>query len=202
MADCSCCCDPEEAAVLERKTLWILLMINGGMFVAELATGWWAESAALIADAIDMLADAFVYVIALFAVGKSRRLQASAATASGIFQVALALGVLAEVVRRFIFGSDPVSLLMMGMGAVALIANVSCLFLIAKHRHGGVHMRASWIFSANDVIANIGVILSGALVMLLGNRLPDLIIGAVISAVVLRGGILILKDAARAKREI
>jgi cation diffusion facilitator family transporter len=199
MADCSCCCDPEEAAALERKTLWILLIINGVMFVAELATGWWAESAALIADALDMLADAFVYAVALFAVGKSRRLQANAATASGVFQVALALGVLVEVVRRFIFGSDPVSLLMMGVGAVALVANVSCLLLIAKHRHGGVHMRASWIFSANDVIANIGVIISGALVMLLGSRLPDLIIGAIISAVVLRGGILILREAGTAK---
>ena len=202
MADCSCCCDPEEAAALERKTLWILLVINGVMFVAEMATGWWAESAALIADALDMLADAFVYGMALFAVGKSRRLQASAATASGVFQVAIALGVLLEVVRRFIFGSDPVSLLMMGVGTVALLANVSCLLLIAKHRHGGVHMRASWIFSANDVIANIGVIISGALVMLMGTRLPDLIIGAIISAVVLRGGVLILKDAAKAKREI
>jgi cation diffusion facilitator family transporter len=199
MADCGCC-DSEEAAALERKTLWILLIINGVMFVAELATGWWAESAALIADALDMLADAFVYAIALFAVGKSRRLQANAATASGVFQVAIALGVMAEVVRRFIFGSDPVSLLMMGVGAVALVANFSCLLLIAKHRHGGVHMRASWIFSANDVIANIGVILSGALVMLLGSRLPDLIIGAVISAVVLRGGILILREAGTAKK--
>jgi cation diffusion facilitator family transporter len=202
MADCSCCCDPEEAAALERKTLWFLMIINGVMFVAEMATSWWAESAALIADALDMLADACVYGMALFAVGKSRRLQASAATVSGVFQVALALGVLLEVVRRFIFGSDPVSLLMMGVGAVALVANVSCLLLIAKHRHGGVHMRASWIFSANDVIANIGVIFSGALVMILGTRLPDLIIGAIIAAVVLRGGTLILKDAAKAKREI
>lgn len=201
MADCSCCCDSEEAAALERKTLWILLTINGVMFVAEMLTGWWAESAALIADALDMLADAFVYGIALFAVGKSRRRQANAASASGVFQVVLALGVLMEVVRRFVYGSDPVSMLMISVGAVALAANVSCLLLIAKHRDGGVHMRASWIFSANDVIANIGVILSGALVMLLGTRLPDLIIGAVISAVVLRGGILILREAGKARKE-
>src|SRR5690606_40948832 len=84
---------------------------------------------------------------------------------------------------------------------LALIANVACLMLISKHRDGGVHMRASWIFSTNDVIANVGVICSGALVWLLGSRYPDLVIGAIISAVVVRGGIKILKDAKATKSQ-
>jgi len=58
-----------------------------------------------------------------------------------------------DVMRRFIYGSEPVSALMMGVGLLALAANVTCLILIAKHREGGVHMRASYIFSVNDVIA-------------------------------------------------
>jgi Co/Zn/Cd efflux system component len=90
---------------------------------------------------------------------------------------------------------------MMAVGAIALAANVSCLILIAKHREGGIHMRASWIFSTNDVIVNVGVIISGGLVMYLGNCLPDLIIGAVISAVVLRGGVQILREANEARQE-
>ncbi|MRR39318.1 cation transporter, partial [bacterium] len=157
--------------------------------------GWWAESTALLADSLDMLADASVYGIALYAVARSRRLQAHAAAASGVLQIALGIGVMAEVVRRFIYGSDPVSMLMMGVGAIALIANVTCLLLISRHRDGGVHMRASWIFSANDVIANIGVIISGGLVMLFHSRYPDLLIGAAISVVVLRGGFQILREA-------
>lgn len=90
-------------------------------------------------------------------------------------------------------------MLMMSMGAIALIANVSCLMLIAKHRKGGVHMRASWIFSTNDVIANLGVIISGGLVMYLDSLLPDLIIGALISVVVVRGGVQILHEAKEAR---
>ena len=81
---------------------------------------------------------------------------------------------------------------MMGMGLVALIANVACLVILAKHRDGGAHMRASWIFSTNDVIANTGVILSGVLVLLLGSAVPDLVIGTLISVVVVRGGFKIL----------
>lgn len=197
MPDCSC--ELEEAAELERKTLWTLLAINGLMFVAEAIMGWWAESTGLLADSLDMLADASVYGIALYAVGRSGRTQVKAATASGVLQIALGLGVLLEVVRRFLSGSEPVSALMMAVGALALVANVSCLLLIARHREGGIHMRASWIFSTNDVIANLGVIISGGLVMYLGSSLPDLIIGAVISIVVLRGGVRILDEAKKAR---
>ena len=199
MSDCGC--DPEEAASLERRTLGTLLAINGVMFIAEAVAGWWGESTGLLADSMDMLADAWVYGIALYAVGRSRSLQASAATTSGWLQVGLGFGVLVEVVRRFLGGSDPASTLMIALGAIALVANVCCLVLIARHREGGVHMRASWIFSTNDVIANLGLMLSGALVFYLDSRLPDLVIGAIISAVVLRGGIQILREAREARLE-
>ena len=66
------------------------------------------------------------------------------------------------------------------VGVIALIANVICLSLISKHREGEVHMRASWIFSKNDVIANVGLILSGWLVYETGVRWPDLIVGIAI----------------------
>ena len=47
----------------ERKTLWIVLWINALMFVVELTLGLWAQSTGLIADSLDMLADASVYGI-------------------------------------------------------------------------------------------------------------------------------------------
>ena len=189
----------QEAAELERRTLWILLAVNGIMFVVEAIAGALGESTGLLADSFDMLADASVYGIALYAVGRSRRLQGDAATASGAIQVMLGIGVLMDVLRRFFYGSEPLGLLMLAVGAMALFANVVCLTLIAKHRAGGIHMRASWIFSTNDVIANLGVILSGALVYYLGTNLPDLIIGVIISVLVLRGGLQILREAKEAR---
>jgi Co/Zn/Cd efflux system component len=190
MPDCGC--GSADANQLERRALGWLLAINGVMFVGEAFLGWWSESTGLLADSLDMLADACVYGIAFFAVGRSPRLQSGAATASGILQITLGLGVLAEVIRRFVLGSDPVSVVMMVTGGVALLANLTCLAILARHRDGGAHMRASWIFSTNDVIANLGVIVSGALVLWLASPLPDLIIGTLISLVVLRGGIQIL----------
>ena len=197
MSECES--EHQEAAELERRTLWILLAVNGIMFIVEAVAGYFGDSTGLLADSFDMLADASVYGIALYAVGRSSRLQGNAAKASGVIQVALGVGVLVEVLRRFLFGSEPASSLMMIVGALAFFANVSCLVLLAKHRKGGIHMRASWIFSTNDVIANLGVILSGILVFYLKSHLPDLIIGVIISILVIRGGLQILHEAREAE---
>lgn len=170
-----------------------LLAINAAMFVVELSVGWLAQSTGLIADSLDMFADAAVYGVALYAVGHSNQRKLQAAHFSGWLQVVLALGALSEVLRRFIFGSEPASILMMIFGLVALVANVTCLMLIAKSKDDGAHMKASWIFSANDVIANVGVFLAGVLVAVTGLRYPDLVIGLIIAIIVFIGAQRILK---------
>ena len=174
--------DQEEASTLR----W-LLAINFVMFVVEIVAGIWAQSAGLIADSLDMLADASVYALALFAVGRSASLKLTAARTMGWLQLVLGVGVLVEVLRRFIFGSEPESLFMMGVGALALAANITCLVLLAKKKDSGVHMTATWICSSNDVIANAGVIVAGFLVMLTQSPYPDLVIGLLITGVVLNG---------------
>lgn len=192
MADCGC--GSAQSERLERRTLRALLTINAAMFVVEAIAGWLGQSTGLMADSLDMLADASVYAIALYAVGKSHRIQTAAGTGSGFLQILLGFGVLADVVRRFYLGSEPVSGLMMSVGTLALIANVTCLMLLAKHRDGGIHMRASWIFSTNDVIANVSVVISGALVAVFGNRVPDLVVGTLVAILVVRGGLRIIRE--------
>jgi cation diffusion facilitator family transporter len=193
MSNCDCSIEVESRE--QSRVLWILLAINAFMFVAEVIGGVIAESTGLIADSIDMLADAIVYAIGLYAVGRAASVKISAAHLSGVFQVLLALGVAAEITHRLIWGSEPEPLFMIGVGILALVANIICLVLISKHREGEVHMRASYIFSKNDVIANSGVILAGVLVHVLDSRLPDLVIGTIIVLIVLRGGLRIIADA-------
>jgi Co/Zn/Cd efflux system component len=178
----------------EKRTLAVVLGINLAMFVVELVAGWIAESMGLIADSLDMLADAGVYGAAWLAVGSNTGRQARAAKASGVIQLVLAAAVAAEVVRRAYAGSAPVSLLMIAVSALALVANAVCLGLLRKHKHGGVHMRASWIFTATDVQANAGVILAGVLVRLTGSAWPDLIIGLAVCGLVVQGGVRILRQ--------
>ncbi|MBI1423424.1 MAG: cation diffusion facilitator family transporter [Gammaproteobacteria bacterium] len=194
MSACGCG-DIEIKNRAESKVLWQLLAINAVMFLLEFVIGWLAQSTGLIADSLDMLADAGVYGIGLYAVARTLRAKTHAASISGVLQIALAVVVVIDVIRRYFLGSEPFGLLMMGVSVVALLANLGCLALLAKHRDGEVHMRASWIFSTNDVLANIGVILAGALVYVTGSRTPDLIIGFIIALVVARGGVQILREA-------
>lgn len=177
----------------QARVLWILLGINALMFVVEFISGWVFDSTGLIADSIDMFADAAVYGLSLLAVGKAAHYKLRTAHISGWFQMVLAMSALFEVGRRTIFGSDPDPPYMIGVAIIALIANVFCLWLIAKHRDKGAHMKASWIFSTNDVIANLGVIVAGILVGFTNSRYPDLVIGMIIGIVVLIGSIRILK---------
>jgi Co/Zn/Cd efflux system component len=88
---------------------------------------------------------------------------------------------------------------MIGVAAVALVMNVICLKLISVHRDGGVHMTASFIFTQNDVIANVAVIIGGIAVAITGWREWDFVVGIGIGLLVLSGGIRILRRA-RASR--
>lgn len=184
---------PEVAPSVEAKTLKYLLAINFTMFLVEIFVGFYADSTGLIADGLDMLADSFVYGVSLYAVGKSLEAKNRAALLSGVMQISLGLLCLVEVGRKFLYGSEPLSNFMIVISIIALVANVWCLVLIHKHKDGEIHMKASWIFSANDVIVNTGVIISGVLVYVLKSNIPDLVIGASVSLIVIKGGVSIIK---------
>lgn len=182
-----------ENEATEARTLWVLLTINAVMFVIEMVAGWWGDSVGLISDGVDMFADAAVYGVALYAVGRGARHKMSAAKLAGTLQLLLALTALGEVGRRAFAGSFPEELTMVGISLLALAANISCLALISRHRQDGVHMRASYIFSANDVLANLGVIIAGILVAMTGSPIPDWTIGTLIGVLVLVGAFRILR---------
>jgi Co/Zn/Cd efflux system component len=55
---------------------------------------------------------------------------------------------------------------MIGISVLALIANSVCLYLLQKSKSKEAHMKASMIFTSNDVIINAGIIIAGILVLL------------------------------------
>jgi Co/Zn/Cd efflux system component len=82
---------------------------------------------------------------------------------------------------------------MISVSILALIANGVCLYLLQKSKSKEAHMKASMIFTSNDVIINAGVILAGVLVLLTQSKYPDLIVGSIVFLIVVRGAIRILK---------
>ncbi|NJK59787.1 MAG: cation transporter [Oscillatoriales cyanobacterium SM2_1_8] len=183
MADCDC----HEIEGLTRNVLRWLLAINASLFVLEVGVGWWAQSLALAADGVDMLADALVYGLSLAAIGRSPQFQKRTARFSGVLQMTLAVLIWVGAWQRFQGGRLPAVWAMGGVGLLALIGNAIAVVLLAKHRQGAVHLQASWIFSRNDVLANLGTIGAGLLCGALQTNLPDLVVGAAIGLLVAHG---------------
>ena len=153
-----------------------------------------SKSMGLIADSLDMLADSFVYAISLIAVGKSLIYKKTVAKIAGYFQIVLSLIGLGEVIRRIIYPVEfPNYLTMIIISIFALIGNGICLYLLQKSRDKEeAHMKASLIFTSNDVVINLGVILAGILVYWLNSNMPDLIIGTIVFFIVSKGAFRIL----------
>lgn len=178
----------------QKQLLWAVLAINFTFFLIEMTTGLISQSMGLVADSLDMLADSFVYGISLFAVGGSLSRKKRIANIAGYFQITLALIGFVEVIRRFIgLEKTPDFFTMIIVSVFALIANSICLYLLQKSKSKDAHMQASMIFTSNDVIINLGVIVAGSLVYLLNSNKPDLIVGAIVFILVVQGAIRILK---------
>jgi len=189
------CCAAEAKNTNERKLLWVVLILNFSMFIIEFIAGWLANSSGLLADSLDMLADAAVYSLSLYAVGKSLLYKGRAALANGYLQLSLGLLVLLDVVRRIWLGSEPQSDLMFSVGFMALIVNMICFAVLYQFRQGDVNLKASWICSRNDMLANIGILISAFLVGRLNTAWPDWVIGSVIAIIVIHSSIAIIREA-------
>ncbi len=178
----------------ERPALIIALAINAAFFVGELTVGLISGSMGLVADALDMGADASVYALSLLAVGTVMARKKRLARASGYLQLILAVVGLAEVIRRFVAGGAvPDTTSMIVVSLLALVGNIVTLVVLHRVRTGESHLEASWIFTANDIKVNALVIIAAILVSVTDSAAPDLIAGAIIFAIVANGARRILR---------
>lgn len=191
--------DASNAA--DRKILRTVLLINLGQSAAGIGLGIWAASTALMGAGLDNLADASVYAVSLYAVGRAAMVKVCAARLSGYLLIGLAVLLLVEVLRRFSGGEEPVGPAMMAIAAANAALNLVCLRLLRRHRGEDVNFKASAIFTNNDSIVNGSIVLSGALVMWLGSNIPDLLLGVVVAAIAANGGREILREASEALPE-
>jgi cation diffusion facilitator family transporter len=197
------CCQAKGAQLAEaaarradvRRVLIVVLAINALMFLVEFGAGILAQSAALMADSADMLGDALVYVVSLYALDRSDRWRAGAALFKGAFILAVAAGVIAQIGLKLAYGVPPSSTLMLMFGALALAANLICLRLLWRFRADNVNLSSTFECSRNDVIGNAGVIVAAGVVALTDSPWPDILVAAVIAILFLRSAIRVTREA-------
>jgi len=186
---------PDGQVSEERRTLWIVLLLNAAIAAGFFATGLIGDSSALIANGVDNLSDTAVYGLSLVALRHGRTWKTRAAMVSGVMLLIFAGGILLDVGRRYVQGSDPIGPTMMVMSAVAGVVNYVCLRLLQRLKQPDVNLRAATTFSFNDFISNGGILIAGALVLWLGTNWPDLLVGLATALIAIKGGIEILRDA-------
>ena len=180
----------------DRRRLRIALIANLAMFVTGLC-GWYiADSTSLLADALDMLADASGYVVAMLAVGRTLRFKQNAARWNGAMLILLGVGVIGEVIHRHLTGSDPHGPLIIGFAVLSLIVNGAVLRMLARYRDSvEIHLRAAWVDTRADVVVNLGVVGSGIAITISGYQKFDLAMGFVIGIYVIKEGLEIWTEA-------
>lgn len=176
----------------QRRVLIVVLAINSIMFVLEFGAGLAAGSTALMADASDMLGDALVYGVSIYALARSDAWKAGAAMFKGVFILILGIGAGINAIIKVGSGIPPSSNLMLLFGGLALAANLFCLLLLWRFRKHDVNMASTFECSRNDVISNVGVLIAGGLVAALDSPWPDILIGSAIAVVLLRSAFRII----------
>lgn len=203
--DMASCCEDKSCEIRAMRTnhsrvLWVVLTINSAMFLVEGAAGLQAHSTSLLADALDMLGDALVYGFSLFVLARSARWQAGAALVKGAFMLAFGLGVLGEAAHKVYTPIIPATDTMGLIGAMALVANLVCFFLLYRHRRDNLNMSSTWLCSRNDLIANVGVLFAAGTSYLFASRWPDIVVGATIAGLFLHSAFRVLRQSVRALR--
>ncbi len=201
---CGCHADERRAATdpAYRRALWIVVLLNLGFGLVEIVGGFLARSQALKADALDFLGDGSITLVGLFALGWAEHTRARVALTQGCFLATLGLGVIGAAIWRAVNAVPPEADIMGGLGVAGLIVNVSAALALMRFREGGdANARAIWLFSRNDALANIAVIIAAGLVAWSRSAWPDLVVAAVIALLFLHSAWEIIRDALAEMRE-
>lgn len=188
------CSKAVATTAAQRQTLRVALMLNAVMFAVGAVVGLWAQSTGVLADALDMLTDAIAFGLALMGMSRGQAFKNFAARWSAVILLALGIGIVAEAGRRWFFGSEPLGLAMMGYSILSLGVNVYVLKRLSGFQRGEVHLRAAYIFTHADVVANVAVFVAGGVVAASGWQIVDLVVGVAIGLYVVKEAIEIFRQ--------
>lgn len=178
-----------------KRALWLVVLLNAGYGIIEIVGGFIAGSQALKADALDFLGDGLISFLGLIAISWGLAARAKAALLQGIFLGLLGLGVLVMTAYRVLFLQQPEAELMGILGLVALAVNVAAAVILLPHRHGDANVKAVWLFSRNDAIGNVAVVVAAGFVAWTRTPWPDLVVAVIIAGLFLHSSYAIIRDA-------
>lgn len=176
----------------QKQVLRRVLLLNFALFAGMGVAGWASDSSALFANALESFSNSAIYLLSLLAVDQRRIWKRRVAALSGIALLGLAGAIIADVLRRGFFGTEPMGSVMMLFALAAALINYWCMKQLQSLRSDDINVRAAMTFSYYDFASTSGLFVAGALVILLGSPWPDLLLSALVAAVAMNSGIEII----------
>ena len=182
-----------------RRALWIALIVNAAMFFVEIIFSNISGSVSLLADAIDFFGDAANYALSLWVLASVLATRAKLALCKGGVMLWYGVFVLLKTLWAAYQGSVPEAALMGTIGLIALAANVGVAWLLYAYREGDANMRAVWLCTRNDALANIAIVLAALGVFGTASRWPDLGVALFMAGLAMSSGVQVIR---RARQEL
>jgi cobalt-zinc-cadmium efflux system protein len=194
-----------ESNVIEKRLI-IALGITGFIFVMELAGGFLSNSLALKSDAGHLFGDVMALGLSLLAVKLSKlppsskrtygyhRSEVLAAIVNGTTLLFLAGYIFYEAYQRLMEPEPIKSFLMLVVAVIGFGANLFVLFKLRGHATENLNVRAAFLHVMGDMLASVGVVVGGAIMLLTGNYIADPIISFIVGVIILVGAGGVLKE--------
>lgn len=178
-----------------KRVLWIVIAINGAMFLFETWAGFIAGSQSLRADALDFLGDTVTYGMSLAVIGTVVRVRAVAALIKGASLSLMGLWVLGSTAYHVLMLGLPRAEIIGFTGFLALTANVTSVLLLMRYKDGDANVRSVWMCSRNDAIGNVAVMIAALGVWGTSTAWPDLTVAAIMASLFLYSSFQIVRQA-------
>jgi len=190
-----------------RRALLLALLLTAGFAVIEAAGGFLAGSLALLSDAGHMVTDAAALGLALFANAIGRRppsqrasygygrAEVLAAFVNAIVMLAVVAAIVIEAVRRLLAPTPVGGAMVLGIAIAGLAINLVCAWLLSR-APGSLNARGAMIHVLGDLLGSLAAIIAGGVIVATGWMPIDPILSVVVSLLILRSTLQLLKQSA------
>lgn len=182
------------------------LLINLAFVACEFGAGLWSGSTALLADAGHNLSDVLGLAMAGAAAVLARRAAGSrltygfgkatvlAALANALLLIFACGAIAFEAVRRLAEPAPVESGVVMIVAGIGFVINLGTALLFMRDQHSDLNARGAYLHMMADAAVSIGVVISGAVIMVSGWSIIDPLVSIAIVVVILLGTWGLLKD--------
>jgi len=186
----------------KNKTILVIsFVIIAGYMLVEFLGGYYFHSLTLMADAGHMANDSLSLLLALVALFLSENMQKRFAVLNGSSLIFVALMILWEAIQRWHAPIKMEALPMLGVAVIGLLVNIVVAWIMLKSDHDNLNIRAAYLHVLADLFGSVVAIVAGLSAWLLDWQWVDLVASAVLSVLILRSGLSVVKQAMNALQE-